>query len=232
MYRYCCFCENGSIEAIAVCGRRGIFPGDQLPVSVHLENNSGESIDGINLVLIEQIDFSAADYHRDDERVLTNFMVKKRIEPHSGTHEETYMFSIPPVPNPSYKGCIITRSHRLMVQVMIDGACTKDIRLFFPVVIFSTGVVSNVNPDCAPSIFNPDGKMRQKICLGNGKTVAPICVDGFNYNPADQVNLQNPVSYPTFFSSDFMLPQTLQQFNPALHQVLQQNFTSLTNYPI
>ena len=227
--RCCCF-PNGSMEVTAVCGKRGAVPGDQIPVTVHLENNSGEAIKGITLALMEHIDFYASGHHRTDEREVAVLVYNQRVEPHAGSHDVPLSFSVPVgLPNPSFDGRYIKRSHFLIVRVMIDASLTFDIRLNFPVVSCSTSVEIGVPPDIAPSIFNPEGMPRQKFypAIGQATSVAPVCLDGLDYNPADQIDLNNRVRYPTFYSANFTLPQTLQQYNPALYQHLMQIFSVL-----
>ena len=224
-----CWCfQNGSMEVTAVCGKRGVVPGDQIPVTVHLENNSGEAIKGITLALKEHIDFYASGAHRTDEREVAVLVYNQRVEPHAGSNDVPLNLSVPMgLPNPSFDGRYIKRSHLLIVRVMIDASLTFDIRLNFPMVAFSTSVETGVPPDIAPSIFNPEGMPRQKFypAIGQATTVAPMCLDGFDYNPADQVDLNSRVRYPTFYSANFTLPETLQQYNPALYQHLMHIFT-------
>ena len=66
------------------------------------------------------------------------------------------------------------------------------------------------------STFNPQGNELTVTTLGTdgppGTLLAPICVDGFNYDPANQSHSAQPVAYPTFYSTDFWLPDALKQF--------------------
>ena len=224
--RWCCI-PNGSIEVTAVCGKRGVVPGVQIPVTVHIENNSGETITGITLALVEHLDFFACGEHRADERELAVLEYNQRVKAHARAHEIPLSLSIPAgLPNPSFDGRYIRRSHLIIVRVLIDGIFTSDIDLSFPVVAFSTSFEIGVPPDIAPSMFNPEGLPRQKFYLpiGQAKFVAPLCLDALDYNPIDQLDLNNRVRYPTFFSPNFTIPQTLQQYNRALYQLLLQNF--------
>lgn len=72
------------------------------------------------------------------------------------------------------------------------------IQLSFSDVACSTSVETGVPPDIALYIFNPEGIPRQKFypAIGQATFVAPIRLDGVDYSPADQVDLNNRVRYP------------------------------------
>ena len=219
---------NGSMEVTATCGKLGFVPGDQIPVTVHLENSSGEAIKGIKLALTEHLEFKAEEQKHKKDCELATLLYNLRLEAHAGSHEVSLTVTVPPgLPSPCFEGRYIKRSHFLGVQVLVDATFTFDIRLSIPVVACSTADETGVSPDTAPSIFNPRGLQRGKFypAIGKGNSVAPVCLDGLDYDPADQVDMQNCVRYPTFFSPDFTLPLSLQQYNPALYQHLQQAFS-------
>ena len=149
-------------------------------------------------------------------------LYNQRIEAHAGAFEISLSLSVPmELPNPSFDGLNISRSHFLIVRVLIEGI-TSDIELIFPMCQFSTSVEIGAPSNIAPSIFNPEGLPRQKFYppIGQTTSVAPICLDGLDYNRADQLDSQNCVRYPTFFSPNFTIPQTLQQYNRALYKHL------------
>ncbi len=50
--------------------------------------------------------------------------------------------------------------------------------------------------------------------------VAPICVDGFDYDARDQCDKHGAVRYPSFYSSDGQLPSEIQKFNFQLYEFL------------
>ena len=123
---------------------------------------------------------------------------------------------------PTFKGKYIQRAYQISVRAKIDESLTRDVRIHFEAVGGGSRNSNYPPPDSVPSIFNPTGAMRQLTLLPVNDAIfaAPVCVDGFNYNPLDQIDTKSCVRYPTFYTPDFTIPRTLLQFNEPLYQFL------------
>lgn len=123
---------------------------------------------------------------------------------------------------PTFKSTFIQRAYVLKVRASVTGLITRDIRAFFDVGGGTTHESSDAPLDSVPSLFNPNGATRRRVLLplNGGEKAAPICVDGLDYDPMDQSDEEHCVRYPTFYSADFSLPETLWQYNHQLFEFL------------
>ena len=224
----CCCWPQGDIHFNVTCAKRGFAAGDTIPVTIDIDNESDAAINGATLTLLEYIDFEARNMeiftdHKEKERAIVSNQFNFRVEPHEGHKLLQLNLQVPDgMPFTSFKSQFIKRHYALHVLVEISDGMSSDVRLEFPLVGCSAVADTGVPPDMAPSILNPESLSRQKFepHRGDGFAVAAFCVDGMDYDPRDQIDVNHVVRYPTFFSPDFTLPQTLYQFNQTLFQVL------------
>ena len=218
----CCCISNGSIEVTATCSVLGFLPGDVIPIGVQVVNNSGADISAVRAKIEEHVELYAGGYHRHREEEVAAVAVQQPIRAHSGRTNMQLDLQIPPRPiAPSFNGRYIKRTYQITVLAEISEFFTRDVMIHF-VEVGGSSRDSNLPPDTVPSIFNPTGAVRQMTLLrANGALLlAPVCVDGFGYNPFDQTDIKSCVRYPTFYTPDFTIPQTLLQFNEPLYQFL------------
>ena len=222
MTNYCCV-SNGSIDVTASCSVLGFLPGDVIPIGVQVVNNSGADISAVRAKIEEHVELYADGHHRHREEEVAAVAVQQPIRARSGRTNMQLDLSIPPRPiAPSFNGKYIQRAYQISVRAIIDETLTRDVRIHFTAVGGSSRDSNYPPPDTSPSIFNPSGALRQKTLLpvNDGLLPAPICVDGLDYNPIDQTDIKNCVCYPTFYTPDFTIPQTLWRFNQPLYQFL------------
>ena len=218
----CCCVSNGSIDVTATCSVLGFLPGDVIPIEVQVMNNSGADISAVSAKIKKHVELYADGGGRILEEELAAVAVQQPIRAHSGLTNMQLDLQIPPRPiAPSFNGRYIKRMYEITVRAEIAEWLTRDVRIHF-VAVGGSSRDSNLPPDTVPSIFNPTGAMRQMTLLpANGALFsAPVCVDGFDYNPFDQTDTKSCVRYPTFYTPDFTIPQTLLQFNEPLYQFI------------
>lgn len=218
--------ENGTINMTARCSTRGFVPGDTIPIDVRLVNNSGAKVTRVRAKLIEIIDLDAYNHHVHHKQCTNKVArteVRPHIRPHSGPHTVQLQLEVPQSPiAPTFTSTYIRRAYRVKVRAGVSELFTRDIQVDFDVVGGTTHESNNPPLDSVPSLFNPNGAVRRKVILptNDAEKVAPVCVDGLDYNPMDQSDLEHCVRYPTFYSADFSLPDTLMQYNQQLYDFL------------
>ena len=224
----CCCSSQGDIYFNVTCANRGFAAGDAIPVTIDIDNESDAAINGATLTLLEYIGFEARNRenstdHKEKERAIVSNHFYFRVEPNEGHKSLQFNLQVPDgMPLTSFKSQFIERHFALHVLFAISDGMSSDVRLEFPLVGCSAVADTGVPPDMAPSILNPEGLPRHKFepHRGEGSAVAAFCVDGMDYDPRDQIDVNRAVRYPTFYSPDFTMPQTLYQFNQTLFQVL------------
>ena len=223
-----CCSLNGEINVNVTCAKRCFAAGDTISVTIDIDNDSGERVNRAKMTLKENFKFEKREgiltAHKNIKREIVSSQFNFRVEPHERNKMIQLDLKVPDwMPLTSFKSQFIERHFALHVKVAIEDEMKFDGPLKFPLVGCSSLTDSGVPPDMAPSILNPEGIPRHRFepQRGEGLVVAAFCVDGMDYDPRDQIDVNHEVRYPTFYSLDFSLPQTLYQYNQALfHHLL------------
>ena len=218
---------NGSIDMFATCNTRSFVAGDTVPISVRLVNNSGVNVSAVCAKLEECLELYLYRLSKESHfKVVAKSKVKQLIRAHSGVNNVQVNLSVPNAHSrvgPSFNSAYINRAYRISVVAQVDQLFTKDMGVTFEAFCGTARESICAPADSVPSLFNPNGAERTKrfLCKDNdAQHPVPICVDGFDYDFADQSDSENCVRYPTFYSADFSIPQTLMQFNQELYNFL------------
>ena len=211
----------------ATCNTHGFVAGDTVPISVRLVNNSGANVNVVCAKLEECLEFYLYRLSKTSHfKVVAKSEVKQLIRAHSGVNNVQVNLAVPNAHNrigPSFNSAYIKRAYRITVVAQVDQILTSDMAVTFEAFCGTARESMCAPADSVPSLFNPNGAERRKMFLCKGEAAqhpVPVCVDGLDYNLADQTDPAKCVRYPTFYSPDFNIPQTLLQFNTELYHFL------------
>ena len=219
---------NGSIDMFATCNTRGFVAGDTVPISVRLVNNSGANVSAVCAKLEECLELYLYRLSKESHfKVVAKSKVKQLTRALSGVNNVQVNLAFPQRRvGSSFSSTYIKRAYRITLVAQVDQILTSDLAVTFEA-FCGTSRQSRESmcapADSVPSLFNPNGAERTKRFLCKGEAAqhpVPIRVDGLDYNLADQSDPANCVRYPTFYSPDFSIPQTLLQFNTELYHFL------------
>ena len=217
---------NGTIDMVVTCSTRGFVPGDTIPIDVLLVNNSGADVNRVCAKLKVVVDFEANNHHvhhRQHRNRVAFTEIRPHIRAHSGRHSVQLQLAVPHGPvAPTFSSTFIKRAYEVKVRASVSELFTRDMTVVFDVVGGTTHESSDAPLDSVPSLLNPNGATRRRVILplNGAEKAAPVCVDGLDYNPMDQSDVEHCVRYPTFYSADYSIPETLRHYNEQLFEFL------------
>uniref|UniRef100_A0A336LUC5 CSON004664 protein n=1 Tax=Culicoides sonorensis TaxID=179676 RepID=A0A336LUC5_CULSO len=166
----CCCCESDPMQMINLLPKKGFVPGDVIPITIEIDNNSDVRIDFIKVKLKEHTNFithSPRTDTRSDSRTLNEHFFHTAVAPFQKKIFETTFYLDPSIDYKLFNGCAIIYTEYFIKSEAESSGCHTNPENSTNITIGTIPFINNTMTNgsnnvvpvmmmpSAPAIFNP-----------------------------------------------------------------------------